>query len=76
MHYKYTCSCIYLLKIVSFSFDQKTVNDTTVSSVSEQLLNISRRAREYTDPLDVMYAAEVVDKLAQVIGRDEIVRTL
>ena len=57
-------------------FYQKTVNDTTVSSVSEQLLNVSRRAREFDDPLDVVYAAEVVDHLVQVIGRDRIVRNM
>ena len=42
-------------------------------AVSHQLLNISKRAREYSDPLDVVYGAEVVEKLAQVIGRDQIV---
>jgi len=57
----------------SFSSYQKTVNDTTVAEVSHQLLNISKRAREYSDPLDVVYGAEVVEKLAQVIGRDQVV---
>ena len=59
-----------------FFFHQKTVNDTTVSLVSEQLLNISKRAKDFSDPLDVMYAAVVVDHLVQVIGRDKIVRML
>jgi len=57
----------------SFSSYQKTVNDTTVAAVSHQLLNISKRAREYSDPLDVVYGAEVVEQLAQVIGRDQVV---
>lgn len=59
-----------------FSIYQKTVNDTTVSAISHQLLNISKRAREYSDPLDVVYGAEVVKKLAQVIGRDQVVSLL
>ena len=52
---------------------QEVVNDATVASVSEQLLNISKRAKNFNDPLDVVYAAEVVDHLVQVIGRDQIV---
>lgn len=59
-----------------FSFYQETVNVTTVRAVSHQLLNISKRAREFSDPLDVIYAAVVVEKLAQVIGRDEFVSSM
>ena len=44
-----------------------------MAAVSHQLLNISKRAREYSDPLDVVYGAEVVENLAQVIGRDQVV---
>ncbi|XP_078355144.1 adhesion G protein-coupled receptor A3-like [Oculina patagonica] len=65
--------CAHANEITRALYDlkQKTVNDTTVNAVSHQLLNISKRAREFSDPLDVIYAAVVVEKLAQVIGRDE-----
>ena len=59
-----------------FSSFQKTVNDTTVTVVSFQLLNISKRAQEFSDPLDVVYAAIVVEKLAQAVGRHKIVRSM
>lgn len=67
--------CIYMYYFY-FHFDQKTVNETTVESVSRNLLNISRRAKEYTDPLDVVYTADIVKNLAQVIGGDKKVRSL
>ena len=50
------------------------MNKTTVSSVSKQLLNISKRAREFSHPLDVVYTAEVVYNLAHAVGRDKTVR--
>lgn len=67
--------CIYMYYFY-FHFDQKTVNETTVESVSGNLLNVSRRAKEYTDPLDVVYTADIVKNLAQVIGGDKKVRSL
>ena len=67
--------CVYMYYFY-FHFDQKTVNETTVESVSGNLLNISRRAKEYTDPLDVVYTADIVKNLAQVIGGDKKVRRL
>ena len=50
------------------------MNKTTVSSVSKQLLDISKRAKEFGHPLDVVYTAEVVDNLIHAVGRDETVR--
>ena len=67
--------CVYMYYFY-FHFDQKTVNETTVESVSGNLLNISRRVKEYTDPLDVVYTADIVKNLAQVIGGDKKVRSL
>ena len=47
-----------------------------MASVSEQLMNISSRATEFSHPLDVVYAAEIVDNLGHAIGRSEIVSNI
>lgn len=67
---------MFLYFLFYFYSDQRTVNETTGESVSQNLLNISRRAKEYNDPLDVVYTADIVKKLAQVIGGEEKVRSL
>lgn len=45
-----------------------------MASVSEQLLNISKRAVEFSHPLDVVYTANVVKNLAHAVGRNMTVR--
>ncbi|PFX28381.1 putative G-protein coupled receptor 125 [Stylophora pistillata] len=66
--------CAHASEITRALYDlkQRTVNETTVESVSRNLLNISRRAKEYNDPLDVVYTADIVKKLAQVIGDEKL----
>ena len=67
--------CGYILVAHNFSsLYQETVDDHTVYAVSKQLLNVSRRAKEFGDSTDVMFAADVVSKLVQAIGSDEEVR--
>lgn len=66
--------CVHANEITRALYDlkEKAVNDSTVASVSEQLMNISSRATEFSHPLDVVYAAEIVDNLGHAIGRSEI----
>lgn len=42
--------------------------------MSEQLLNISKRAAKFSHLLDVVYTANVVENLAQTIGGNMTVR--
>lgn len=62
--------CVHANEITRALHDlkEKVVNDTTVASVSEQLLNISKQAAKFSHLLDVVYTANVVQNLAQTIG--------